>query len=107
MMLCATVPKCRARAEGDRVTLHAEVSLSARGVAYAPTRLLCGVKLETAEGQAHTDPELFYPAPGETLFNVGKRYGISPARIARQNGIAAEDPGSPESLSGVRFLLIE
>lgn len=107
MMLCAAVPKCRARAEGDRVMLHAEVSLCARGVAQAPTRLLCGVKLDAAEGQARTDPELFYPAPGETLFNVGKRYGISPARIARQNGIAAEDPGSPESLSGVRFLLIE
>lgn len=106
LVLSASVPKCRARTEGERVTLHAEVSLSARGVAQAPTRLLCGVKLREEEGQGHTDPELFYPAAGETLFDVGKRYGISPARIAEQNGIPADDPGSSESLSGVRFLLI-
>lgn len=107
MVFCVSVPKCRVRAEGERVMLHAEVALSARGTAKARTRLLSGVQLSAAETAEHTDPELFYPAPGETLFNVGKCYGMSPARVAEANGISAEDPGSPESLSGVRFLLIE
>lgn len=106
LVLNAAVPKCRARAEGDRISLHAEVSVSARGTAGASTRLLCGVRLGEAQAPAHTDPELFYPAPGETLFNIGKRYGVSPARIAEENGIDTDDPGSPASLSGVRFLLI-
>ena len=70
------------------------------------TQVLSGVQLTEKEAAEQRDPELFYPAPGETLFGVGKRYGISPARLAEQNGISADDPGSPESLSGVRFLLI-
>ena len=106
MMCCVSVPKCRVRAEGERVMLHAEVAISARGTGEARTQVLSGVQLSEKETDEHPDPELFYPAPGETLFDVGKRYGISPARLAGQNGISADDPGSPESLSGVRFLLI-
>ena len=106
MIYNVSVPKCRVRTESGRVLLHAEAAVSARGTGEVHTQVLSGVQLTEKEAAEQRDPELFYPAPGETLFGVGKRYGISPARLAEQNGISADDPGSPESLSGVRFLLI-
>mgnify|MGYP005975203943 FL=1 len=106
MIYNVSVPKCRVRTESGRVLLHAEAAISARGTGEVHTQVLSGVQLTEKEAAEQRDPELFYPAPGETLFGVGKRYGISPARLAEQNGISADDPGSPESLSGVRFLLI-
>jgi hypothetical protein len=52
------------------------------------------------------DLEICYPASGETLWDVGKRYGISPDTLADANGLCADAPGDADSLRDVRYLLI-
>lgn len=106
MVVCACVPKCRVRAEHDRVLLGAEVALSARGASPERARVLSEVRLSEEEPTERGDLELYYPAAGESLFDVGKRYGIAPAKIAQVNGLSTEDPGGAESLAGARYLLI-
>lgn len=106
MAVCACVPKCRVRTERDRVMLGAEVALSARGTSSERVHALCEVRLTGEDPAERGDLELYYPAAGESLFDVGKRYGIAPARIAQINGISEENTGEAESLAGTRYLLI-
>ena len=50
-----------------------------------------------------------YPEGGETLWEIAERYGVSPAAVARQNGLpegVQNAPDAPDSLDGVVRLLI-
>ena len=72
-----------------------------------PLRILCEASVDTAKATPRDgNPELYYPGTEETLWEVAKRYGVSPAALALQNGLSDEAPGEPESLGGKRFLLI-
>lgn len=106
LTVCASVPKCRVRAERDTVAMSAEVTVSVRGASPERVRALSQVQLTKEAPAVREDMELYYPTAGESLFEVGKRYGIAPARIAEQNGISAENVGDAESLAGTRYLLI-
>jgi LysM repeat protein len=50
--------------------------------------------------------EICYPCGGETLWDVGRRYGIPTEALAAANGLSADAPGNADSLSGVKYLLI-
>lgn len=106
LAVCVSVPKCRVRTERDLVAMSAEVAISARGVSPERVRALSQVQLTEEVPTARGDMELYYPAAGESLFEVGKRYGIAPARIAELNGISAENAGDADSLADTRYLLI-
>ena len=51
-----------------------------------------------------------YPDGNETLWEIARRYGVPPEKVARENGLAdgvARTPDSPTALDGVVRLLIE
>lgn len=102
-----TPVSCRARADGERIGVDAElsVSLSTRGSTEA--RIL----KEASFGEAFVRPNathtVCYPAREDTLWSVAKRYHRAVADIARVNPLsegAAAD--SADSLDGVRYLLV-
>ena len=101
-----TVPRCRVSLARDAIRADGEVLLALRGNTFAPTRVLTEATFAPAEMPARADLELCYPAGGETLWDVGRRYGISPEQIAAANGLGADTPGSADSLNGVKYLLI-
>lgn len=86
------VPRLSLRADATRVFLRAELSLATCTQDATQARMLERVELVQGEPVARGDIEICYPAKGESLFELGKRYGIPPARIALENGIFAEDP---------------
>ena len=47
-----------------------------------------------------------YPAKGETLWDVAKRYRADPSEIAEKNSLTVTFPDAPESLSKSKFLII-
>ena len=59
-----------------------------------------------ADPLPRADLEICYPTVGETLWDVGKRYGVSPDGLAAANGLSADAPGDTDSLRDVRYLLI-
>lgn len=81
------------------------------GIAVAAVLVLCLARCAprpaavTAEPRAHLEPDLagrrHVVAPGETLFRVAKRYGVSPEALAAENGIS-----DPRSLTAGQELLI-
>ena len=98
----------RARVEGDgSYTVDAEWTVSAR--IYAQDRIEA-VDEVRAEGDALPSSAacvICYPAAGETLWRVAKRYRTPLRTLAVMNDLpGSSDADSPQSLQGVHFLMI-
>ncbi len=98
---------CRARIDGERIGLDAElaVSLSLRGENRC--RMLSEASFgETlaSRGAVYT---VCYPAKEDTLWSVAKRYHRSVATVSQMNHLAdAPAADAAESLGGVAYLLV-
>jgi len=102
----ASAPILRLKEEGENLTLDGELQFSVTAGGTVTVRRVASVVFTPAAEVRTADMELCYPAPDETLWDVAARYGVSPARIAADNGIEGEAPGRRDSLDGVRWLLI-
>lgn len=107
MSIGATVCGCRMEPGRDALRIHAELQLAIRSTSPAPVSVLSEALLTPAtESTVGADPEIYYPAPGETLWNVAKRYAIAPDTLAAANGLSGDNPNAPDSLGGKRFILV-
>jgi len=102
----ALVPMCRARMERERLFVDAELQLCLRAEKLMTVEAISEARFSEAPKPRRADVELFYPTVGDTLWSVGKRYGVSPAGIALANGIHDDDLDSAAAFSDVRCLLI-
>jgi hypothetical protein len=98
---------CRARVDGERIGVDAEltVGLSTRG----ESRFQMLSQAKFGEAVTHRDAvyTICYPAREDTLWSVAKRYHRSVDVISEINSLAgAPAADSPESLAGVRYLLV-
>jgi hypothetical protein len=105
-VLAASVPLVRVTPVREGWRVDAEVQLALRGVCREKRRVLTEASFSEVERLPRADVEICYPAPGETLWEVGKRYGISPDELAGANGLSAEDPNGAGTLAGVKYLMI-
>ncbi len=98
---------CRVRVDGERVSVDAElaVSISARGESRITVLTAADFSEPLrARASAYT---LCYPAATDTLWSVAKRYHRSVDAIAALNPLSgAPAADAPDSLAGVRFLLV-
>jgi len=102
----AAAPVLRVQWEREQIRLDAELMLSVRGVSFATVKPVCEAKLSPCEKRSFADLELCYPAVGESLWEVSRRYAVPPADIAVANGIGMDEMDSAESLKTVRYLMI-
>ncbi len=97
----------RTRVEKDSITADAELYLS---VFIGGVERMSVVKSVTLTDTELTRPcdtlTVYYPDDGETLWSVGKKYAVSIDSLRDANSLAAPSPASPDSLEGVRSLLI-
>ena len=101
------VVSVRAKADGERVGIDAEIGVS--GSAYRLER-------ESLLSQAAFGDEILgtrgeivvcYPSDSDSLWSVAKRYGADFDRLREANGISADiSPDTVESLENVNFLVI-
>lgn len=101
-----TVGSVQLRAERDRWCADCEICMALCTWQAKPVTYVDAARLTPAEEPARADIEICYPAAGETLWGVGKRYGVSPAALAEANGLDAQTPNAPDSLAGSVYLLI-
>ncbi|MBR2312300.1 MAG: hypothetical protein IKA46_03330 [Clostridia bacterium] len=102
----ATVPVLHVQREREQIRVDAELMLSMRGACFATVKPVCEAKLSPCEKRSFADLELCYPGVGESLWEVSRRYAVSPADIAVANGIGMDDMDSDKSLDAVRYLMI-
>ncbi len=106
LSVISTVPICHVRREGDRVRIEAEPVIAMRASAFTTVAPVCEARFFDKGSPREADLELCYPASGDTLWSVAKRYAVSPERIAAQNGISDEDFEDAGLFSSVRYLVI-
>lgn len=101
------VLSCRGKIDGERVGIDAEIGVCAR--LYSQTEITAPVDVTVAESVERTRGELIlcYPAPTDSLWSVARRY-CRPLQVLRDNNTLppADAPDSPDSLTGVKYLLI-
>lgn len=98
---------CRARIEGDRLTVDGELAVCATLRGEGRIRMLSESKLGDAAMHDASVYTVCYPAKDDTLWSVGKRYRRSVDDIADMNALSnPASADSPESLAGVVYLLV-
>ena len=98
---------CRARVDGERIGVDAEltVCLSTRGEGHF--QMLSQARFGDAVHQRGAVYTVCYPSREDTLWSVAKRYHQSVDTISEVNSLAgAPAADSPESLAGVKYLLV-
>ncbi len=98
---------CRARVDGERIGVDAElaVSLCARG--QREIQLLTGATLGNAVERTGAVYTICYPSREDTLWSVAKRYHRAVSEVSESNSLGgAQAADSPESLAGVGYLVV-
>ena len=98
---------CRARMDGERMAIDAElaVALTVRG--ECRVEMLTEAQLGDPIARTGAVCTICYPAKSDTLWSVAKRYHRAVNAIAESNSLAASPAAdSPDSLAGVKYLLV-
>lgn len=101
------VVSCRARMDGERIGIDAELSVSLITRGEEHFRLISDVALGDAVSRTGAFCTVCYPSREDTLWSVAKRYHRSVSSIADANALAgAPAADARESLAGVHYLLV-
>ncbi|MBQ9773072.1 MAG: hypothetical protein IJW30_00225 [Clostridia bacterium] len=105
--VCVTPISCRARMDGERIGVDAELAVSIATRGQSEVELLREAtfcELPASRGASYT---ICYPAPDDTLWSVAKRYHRAVSDITSANPIAGSPVAdAPDSLDGIHYLLV-
>lgn len=104
-----SVHNCRARMDGERIALDAELGVSLRTRRPAPLTALADVSFgEDADANRRRGEYVIcFPAPTDTLWSVAKRYHAPMAALTAANNLPAGAAADEiESLEGVGYLIV-
>ena len=105
--LTAEVLTCRARADGEKLAIDAEIAVSGtlRGEKTVPVLAEAGIGAAwQVPGAVYT---VCYPAKDDTLWTVAKRYHTPVSGLIAKNALAqAPAADAEDSLLGVKYLMI-
>ena len=102
-----TVVNCRARMDGERVGVDAELAVSLR--TYRPALFTALTEFTTGEEVTRRQGEyaVCFPAPADSVWSVAKRYHAPMAALTAANNLSAGvQPDGEESLEGVKYLIV-
>jgi hypothetical protein len=98
---------CRARVDGERIAVDAELAVSLIARSSVSLEPLAEATLGEALPPVGAVMTVCYPTRNDTLWSVAKRYHRPIDEISEQNGLAGSPAAdSPDSLAGVRFLVV-
>ncbi len=101
------VISCRARMDGERIGVDAELSVSLAARSECEIKMLTDARFGDAISRSKAVYTICYPSREDTLWSVAKRYHCPVADVFERNGLSgAPSADSPESLSGVSYLLV-
>lgn len=103
----ADVLSCRARADGERLFIDAELGVCAVLRGESRIRMLSEVRFGEAVKQNSAVYTVCYPARDDSLWSVAKRYHRPVEAIAEMNALSGSaSADSTDSLAGVVYLLV-
>jgi hypothetical protein len=101
------VVSVRAKADGERVGIDAEIGVSGSAYRLESESLLSQAAFGDEILGTRGEIVVCYPSDSDSLWSVAKRYGADFDRLREANGISADiSPDTVESLENVNFLVI-
>ena len=105
--LCASVISSRARIDGERVGIDAEISINGHVADITEVQTLEEVSFGEELTRDRGEIVICYPSASDSLWSVAKRYGTTVASIQKKNRIADDRPfDSKLALDGVSYLIV-
>lgn len=102
----ATAVMCRARIDGDRLSLDSEIGLCGRVWENNTASMLDKYRLGEALEQKKGEVTVCYPARDDTLWSVGKRYNAGAEELIRANKLSHNRPELLQTLEDHKYLII-
>lgn len=97
----------RARIDGDRLVVDGEIALSYSLTGERTVKMPELLRLGEIRRESSGELRLYYPAPGETLWEAAKRFCVPVTALTEQNELpTACRADAPESMGKTRFLLV-
>ena len=86
---CAEVVNCRARLDGDVLSLDAELAVIAEFWGNTCINPVVEVEFGDAVAMRTCGMTVYYPSPNESVWDVAKKYRVSPEQLAEKKGKAS------------------
>ncbi len=103
----AQIISVRARTDGDRVGIDAEIGFSGMASADREEKILSDAVFGDEIQRSRGEFVVCYPANDDTLWSVAKRYGAHIDSLRENNKLPdAENSDSERSLEGIEYLII-
>ena len=103
----AEIINARARLDGERIGIDAEVMMKCIISEQDSARMLDNVSFGEEREKSRGEYVVCYPAPGDDLWSVAKKYATTTAAILQRNNLTPTDtPDSKETLTGVHYLIV-
>ena len=96
------VISARARQDGQRLSIDAEVSVSIRTAGRTKVEMLESASFGAPVAAKKGCIVLCYPSSNDTLWDVARRYHVSPDSLAKRNGI---EPMPDSPMKGVKYVV--
>jgi len=101
------VISCRARIDGERVGVDAEIGLSGNALEMSEIMVLDGVSFGEEIERSRGEYVICYPSSSDSLWSVAKRYGTPVEALSRNNNLPDTVPyDSTDSLEGINYLVV-
>ena len=98
---------CRARLDGERIGVDAEMAVCLFAESEKEIRMLTDARFGDEIKRSDFTYTICYPSREDTLWSVAKCYHRPVATVFERNGLSgAPAADSPESLAGVSYLLV-
>ncbi len=98
---------CRARIDGERVGMDAELCVMLHLTQKNNITALSGIHVGDEVQRSHGEYVICFPAPQDTLWSVAKKYHAPLAPLSAANGLSSlTSPDAPDSLEGVGYLIV-
>jgi hypothetical protein len=102
-----SVVNCRARMDGERVGVDAEVAVSLRTYCSAPLTALSDVDFGEEVTRRRGEYVICFPTPTDSAWSVAKRYHAPMAALTAANNLpAGVKADGKESLEGINYLIV-
>lgn len=104
---CVKAMSCRARMDGERIGVDAELAVALRVTAPDQLTALSSVTFGEDVTRRRGEYVVCFPAADDTLWSVAKRYHAPLTALSAANGISMpENPDKPGSLEGAGYLIV-
>lgn len=103
----AEIISARARVDGERVGIDAEISVSGMAMKHCIEKMLADVGFGEETARERGEYVICYPTGDDSLWSVAKKYGAMPEKLIETNGLQNDVPlDSAESLKGMNYVIV-